>query len=511
MMRGKIEPTNKTSKVSNAPNAPLELDVELTESTATLTFRNITYNTGINPDIDECNENEWVAKKHDLARIQRKTHPNIPAENFVRSFQDVKEDKAFTNKFYYDQFDSAFGSMVHTAFGRHQAIEIKPDDIHMLVLQGLARFFQHFQEDFRQFGVSFQGKKKIKINIPDIDNNEYWNRVPYGFANIIRELISVPETADVILQNYSNSTQVDKAVKAITLMGMFSTYFDYTLETMCFIPKFILQGTVEDWNKLNSIPEKIITQLRLKEYISAEKANGPQILYRWLNRLQPILNAMYMGRTGRVDVEFWQSFYKFKSHSGGNTVTGNIVYFYPFLKRAQKKSQVVEYRINEYILGNEITLGHKSSGKLLGPKTDELPVNFVEVDFKLEEIRKDEIRHYDMGMKGGIVAFQQEAGKKLSAHMDYSIFYKKRKPKIMKLSQNGSHEIDSEWMQQSKKNTIDSNKSKAITLSNSNGLDTNPKTETNLSSSFKIGQRKTIKFELEFEDEENKVPGISHR
>jgi hypothetical protein len=324
--------------------------------------------------------------------------------------------------------------------------------------------------------------------------------MPEGFAVMIRKLISVPETADLLLQNYSETTEIDKTVKAITLMGTFSAYFEYVEGTMCHIPQFILKGTVEDWNKLRTLPERLIAQLNLKDCTAPEKEKGPNLLHRWLTRLQPILKAMYLGRTGETDIEFWQSFYKYKSHSGGNTVTGNIVYFYPFLKRPHWRDDLEDIRVNEYILGREVTLGRKEDYNVLGPRTDELTANFIEVDFLLEDQQKGEVLRYDMGMKGGIVAYKESPSKTLSTHVDYSIFYKSRTPTRLKLSQEEVEQLQQTQQRETQEEAPHS-ATTSNTSSSSSGSKPKPEPVSGQSMFSASAKKKKIQFELVLDEE----------
>ena len=52
----------------------------------------------------------------------------------------------------------------------------------------------------------------------------------------------------------------------------------------------------------------------------------------WLPVLEPILQQFVEAAEGKPDPHFWQSIYKYCSFSGGNTVTGWITAFFPYLK-----------------------------------------------------------------------------------------------------------------------------------------------------------------------------------
>ncbi|MBI2786055.1 MAG: DUF4419 domain-containing protein [Legionella longbeachae] len=412
----------------------LQLNVDVTENATILTFNNYQLE-------EKYHDKDWTS--NDLKTIEKNIHQNIPEENFVRPFEiSSTENAPVMEKLWSKKFNSAFSLMTHQAFQKHQGIKIRPDDIHLLIIQGIARFLQEYSEDFRDTFVSFKGRKEITVIMDDIENKKDWEKMPKGFANLIRQLIKVPDVANLLLQNYSQSTKTDKRIKEITLMGSFSAYFEYIASTKCFIPQFILTGTAEDWEKIYALPEKLINHLKLQDDLELEKPNGINLMHRWLSRLQPILQTMYLARTGKAEPEFWNNFYKYKSHSGGNTISGNIVYFYPFLsEQSPKKKEGVcseKLSINDYILDKDVTLGQKDKyGYIKGPGSGRLSVNFISVDFKLEHLNV----LYEMGITAGMVAYS-ETQRVLTPHANYSIFYKKDKPSnLNKLSKLNSDEF----------------------------------------------------------------------
>ncbi|MFT4058203.1 MAG: DUF4419 domain-containing protein [Legionella sp.] len=397
-------------------NPSLKFTVELDEND---TFAILNFHDYM--DKIKCNKHSLVVTH--LDQIQRKLHPHILSENFIHSFTNPYNDnKALMNNLVYESFGSAFGSMVHTAFAKHEPIELRPDDIHLLIMQGVARFLQKYPNDFKKSMKPISNEREI--NLTFLNEQIDWDNVPFAFAEKLRQWIKNTKLISLLLQNYSQTTEIDKKVKAVTLMGACSAYVTFSIATLCFIPQFVLQGTKEDWCKIGRLGDNLIRELVLNE---KHKGEGVNLLYRWLQRLRPILKNMYAARMGETNSEFWQSFYKFESHSGGNTITGNIIYFYPFLiNRASSNSDVADLRINEYILGEDITLGRLHNGSLIGPRSDSLPTNITSIDFTLNNGSTAD----EMGMKAGIVAFKKNPNNRLSAHVDYSIFYKKPHDKI---------------------------------------------------------------------------------
>ena len=57
----------------------------------------------------------------------------------------------------------------------------------------------------------------------------------------------------------------------------------------------------------------------------------------WTKNLYPILDKIYESSNGNIDNKFWKSIYKWDSESGGNTVTGWIIRFFPYLGEESNK------------------------------------------------------------------------------------------------------------------------------------------------------------------------------
>jgi hypothetical protein len=349
-------------------------------------------------------------------------------EDLIRGYEtlDPKKDQLVNVRTSFnDSQMSALHAMSHYAFSYHKPVKLRAEDVHLLIVQGLANFVMQYPEDFRATLVAYDGKKILQVHMPDLETKELWEKMPHGFATLIRHLIKDTDIADIILQDYSHTTDIDRTIKAITLMGTFSAYMHYEAGSFCHIPEFTLEGTVEDWRKIAQLSEKLIEKLGITEAADNEPENGTHLLHRWLTRLHDnMLNKLYQARKGdEADKVFWSSFYKYISGSGGNAVTGNIVYFYPFLnvQEVDERRHMVEVKkLNHWIMNKKGIELAKSDRH--GPKSSELAANIIDVPFMavLNDVR------YPAMISGGLVAAQKDQ-KDGSIKMvpEYSIFYTK--------------------------------------------------------------------------------------
>ena len=205
----------------------LQLKVKLNEKYAALTFTQ--------RDVKKNGKHHSFGDEVGLNEIEAQLHDHLPAENFIKHFDDHGEKTQFRHE-RHESFESAVASMAHYAFATHKGIILRPDDLHLLIIQGFARFLQQYPDDFRECVVKFTGKKDIKIFNFEPNSLDEWKFLPKGFAGLVQNCLTHPELGACLLQSYSDSTIEDATVKAITLLGTFSAYFNYSAVTRCYIP-----------------------------------------------------------------------------------------------------------------------------------------------------------------------------------------------------------------------------------------------------------------------------------
>jgi hypothetical protein len=99
-------------------------------------------------------------------------------------------------------------------------------------------------------------------------------------------------------------------------MDVVKHYFEYELDTWCGIPEITLLGTVEDWQSIRQRVENF-------------KSFG---LEKWVNVLILVLDKFVAAANGKINLDFWRSFYKFDDISGGTLITGWINVFFPYIR-----------------------------------------------------------------------------------------------------------------------------------------------------------------------------------
>lgn len=128
---------------------------------------------------------------------------------------------------------------------------------------------------------------------------------------------------DAMMPRYSTETPESRVASLIAFMDAAGSYYQFSLLTMCGIPRIRLLGTVADWQTLLSSARKL-----------AERFDAH--LGTYFEHLLPVLEtiAAQADPGVPVDNEFWSSIYKRWSMSGGDRVTGWITAFVHYVKKS---------------------------------------------------------------------------------------------------------------------------------------------------------------------------------
>lgn len=207
---------------------------------------------------------------------------------------------------------------IHMAFNGHRPLCLSPDMIWLLICQGFANHVNVKAEELRSQFVKHKDKVKIKIRRDDFvkgSPENPWVEALGEFSAEIQNHIG-QEIHNLLIPNFSTTGVVERVASEILLLDAMQSYFEYELYTLCGIPKIKLEGTVDDWVELRDRTRKL-TQFGLQA---------------WVNLLDSILEEFISAARGRVNKKFWQSIYKFQSASGGTTISGWIITFFPYLK-----------------------------------------------------------------------------------------------------------------------------------------------------------------------------------
>lgn len=210
---------------------------------------------------------------------------------------------------------------VHLAFQRHQPLVLSPDMLWQTLLQGLAHHIRLHSEEMRSLFVEFPDKLRLSTRA---DPHPTYGAIPWKKA--VRNLVSQvaenikPASWERLQAEFSTTGPTETLCASIALMDVFQNYFDYSLHSMCGIPRITLEGSAEDWSLLRS---------RFQSW----REWG---LERWADALDPCLEQFENACRGEVNRLFWGNLYKNGGESGSGglpILTGWLTLFYPYVRK----------------------------------------------------------------------------------------------------------------------------------------------------------------------------------
>jgi len=222
------------------------------------------------------------------------------------------------------------------AYKNHFPITVSPDMIWLLILQGYSKFMDKYSELVREKYVNFNGQKTIKIDRMGLFvhsfSEEDWNGIIDECVEQIGEYVG-EEIISNLESDFSTTNAVTLLVSQTSIMSAMKHYFKYEVPCGgCGISSIILEGSLEDWNKIKS---------KLK-YLSKFALNW------WTKHLIPIIDNIiktkkYYSQNNKIDnelIDFWKKMIRIKDKNNiyePDIINGWIIKFIPDLNGEHPK------------------------------------------------------------------------------------------------------------------------------------------------------------------------------
>lgn len=272
-------------------------------------------------------------------------------------------------------YGNGFIATVHEAYNDHRPLVITPDDIWLLLCQGLGHHVAANSDSLAPSLINTNSPNVISVFINDLakDNQKGWEQLVSAFNDSLKVFVKGDAVATVN-QQFSTTTPIILTAYQITLMDAVKTFFSYRAESGCGIPSITLAGTTEDWQKIY-------------DKVDGFNAFG---LENWTQELKPILQEFILASNGKPTISFWQRIYKHQTFYGSSELSGWIIKFFPYLKKNTNLEPDVwdrdvafqtEYYKNPSLKGQQYLLS--------GISNDAIPKGYVSVPFEWYEIRPD--------------------------------------------------------------------------------------------------------------------------
>jgi len=227
------------------------------------------------------------------------------------------------------------------AFQQDLHLVLRPDDIWLSILTQFNMFVNGNSEHLRTQFVAHQRKKELVINMgpqrfEDVDMGKF----AQAMTELIQENVVDPQLRELVMPNFSTTTDNDKSVAAITMMGTLQVYFDYYATLGCGFPSVTLQGEKSDWEEI------LLKVQRLEKY-------GPEMT-EWIRLLVPVIQYMIASFTEPTSPDI-KNFWLRACHavgaggSGGlRTLSGWLTAFCFFDKTGQRTKEYTDKQLATY-------------------------------------------------------------------------------------------------------------------------------------------------------------------
>jgi hypothetical protein len=202
------------------------------------------------------------------------------------------------------------------AYSFHHHLTIRPEDVWFAILTQVGFFINSHAEEVRDFFVSHQGQKELEViefgTIRTVD----FGALALRMTGMIAKNVIDPELRTWVMPAFSTTTNSDKVVAAILLMGAMQQYFSYKFSLLCGIPSVTLLGVRADW-------EEMLKRLEMLPRLGPEPA-------QFYALLKPVLRHFVMSFDSPTDpavLEFWSNIAHQSGGSGPHYLSGWITAF----------------------------------------------------------------------------------------------------------------------------------------------------------------------------------------
>ena len=187
----------------------------------------------------------------------------------------------------------------YSAHCKHYPLRIKPDDIWLLIIQAFSNHVNINAEELRKYFVNFTGKKTLNVTYDGVFVKENISKeILENFSveiNAQMENYLGKDLMQTLTSDFSTTNYDSLIISKLSIMGAFQKYFDYEIDlTICGIPYIILEGTLEDYQKIKAKAEKL-SKYEFDWYI---------------NRIIPYIQKMIEAKKGKIDNDFCRNIIK---------------------------------------------------------------------------------------------------------------------------------------------------------------------------------------------------------
>ncbi|KAH8804434.1 hypothetical protein F5884DRAFT_406833 [Xylogone sp. PMI_703] len=155
-------------------------------------------------------------------------------------------------------YKNGFVDGIIRAFNQDLHLTLRPDDVWLAILIQFNYFVNGKAEILRSQFVAHEGKKQLIVDVrPFSLRFVEMGKFAQVAATLIQDNIKDPKLKEWIIPNFSTTTDRDRSVASVVMMGTFQKYFEYFLGGGCGLPSVTLLGEKSDWQSLRTRLDKL--------------------------------------------------------------------------------------------------------------------------------------------------------------------------------------------------------------------------------------------------------------
>lgn len=159
--------------------------------------------------------------------------------------------------------NTIFGStngFVHSArnaYSKHHHLTLRREDIWFAILTQLGFYINADAEELRRFFISHQGKEALLVQPTANRDTTDFDQSAQSLTDLMANHLNDPGLLPWIMPDFTTTTNNDKVVASVLMMGAMEKYFSYIVRLSCGLPSVTLRCEREDYVKLITRLEKI--------------------------------------------------------------------------------------------------------------------------------------------------------------------------------------------------------------------------------------------------------------
>ncbi|KAI9925410.1 hypothetical protein ASPWEDRAFT_41490 [Aspergillus wentii DTO 134E9] len=300
---------------------------------------------------------------------------------------------------------NGFVRAVWHAYSGHHHLTVRPEDVWFSILTQINFYINAHAEELRSLFVAHEGQKELSVSAGGTIDTANFGALAVEMTRVIEENVVDPELRSWIMPDFTTTTESDKVVAAVLLMGTLQKYFSYNMMLMCGIPSVTLLGEKKDWEALVAKLDKLPT-------FGKEPTQFASLLRPVLTRFV----ASFDDPTSQETIDFWSKSVHKSGGSGPHYLSGWITAFcfwnqegVPLYREPTGPVSLEDFKAQSAGCELDGVLFHRVD-------TDNIPTAFAHVPVNVN----DNGREYKTTMLAGLIGIEaKSSGAVLQVDLDY--------------------------------------------------------------------------------------------